>query len=167
MIIHRMREDECRAVLQRASVGRLGCSFENQPYVVPVFMAYESDYLYVFSTLGQKIEWMRTNPKVCMQVDEIADRGDWVSVIVNGTYQELPDEEDSALLRHARKLLEKDHRWWLNAMAERRSLVEDLEVAPVFFRIHAESMSGLRATDRGQPIAGGWEEAGGAPPQSD
>ena len=27
-----------------------------------------------FSTFGKKIEWIRANPKVCIQVDEIADQ---------------------------------------------------------------------------------------------
>jgi len=71
MIINEMTEKECGTVLARSSIGRLGCALDNQPYVVPIYFAYEPGYIYVLSTLGQKIEWMRTNPKVCIQVDEI------------------------------------------------------------------------------------------------
>lgn len=39
---------------------------------MPIFLAWESDYIYVLSTFGQKIEWMRTNPKVCVEIEEIA-----------------------------------------------------------------------------------------------
>jgi hypothetical protein len=74
-------------------MGRLGCSLDNQPYLVPVCIAYELDYIYVFSTSGQKIEWMRANPKVCMEINEITNRAGWVSVIVNGRYQELPESQ--------------------------------------------------------------------------
>jgi len=67
------------------------CSLDNQPYIVPVCLAYESDCIYVFSTFGKKIKWMRANPKVCIQIDEIADQSQWVSMIVSGRYEELPE----------------------------------------------------------------------------
>jgi nitroimidazol reductase NimA-like FMN-containing flavoprotein (pyridoxamine 5'-phosphate oxidase superfamily) len=54
MMIHEMTVEECRTLLGRASMGRLGCSLDNQAYVVPVYLAYEPNYIYVFSTLGQK-----------------------------------------------------------------------------------------------------------------
>jgi uncharacterized protein len=34
---------------------------------------------------------MRANPKVCVQADEIQNQGEWISVIVYGEYEELPD----------------------------------------------------------------------------
>ena len=69
-----MTEHECHEFLERASFGRLRCSLGDQPYIVSVCLAYESDCIYVFSTFGKKIEWMRANPKVCIQIDEIADQ---------------------------------------------------------------------------------------------
>jgi len=143
MTIHQITEAECRLVLSRGSTGRLGCALNDQPYIVPVSFAYESDSIYVFATFGQKIEWMRMNPQTCMQVDEIENVTQWVSVIANGKYEELPEDDRP----HARNLLEQRHTWWLNALAERRSRVEDLLVDPLFFRIRIESLSGLRATD--------------------
>ena len=71
MEINEMAAEECEAVLEHASLGWLGCSSENQPYVVPIYFACHSGYLYVFSTFGQKVKWMRANPKVCVQTDEI------------------------------------------------------------------------------------------------
>ena len=147
-MINEVADQECREILTRASIGRLGCSLNDQPYVVPVYFVYESDYIYVFSTVGQKIEWMRKNPKVCMQVDEISNESQWVSVIANGTFQELPGHTESPELRHAQKLLEKRQRWWLNPIAERRAKVDDLSIETVFFRIRILSMNGLRAQAR-------------------
>ncbi len=92
MQVGEMTQDACRAVLTRNTIGRLGCSLENQPYVVPICFAYEADYIYIFSTLGQKIEWMRANPKVCMEIDEITNRSQWVSVIAYGLYQEFAQD---------------------------------------------------------------------------
>lgn len=146
MLIHEMNEPECREILARASFGRLGCALNDQPYVIPVGIACETDYIYVFSTFGKKIEWMRTNPKVCVQVDEIKSQSEWTSVIANGEYQELEEPRHTDERTHARKLLEKQHHWWLNAMAERRLQMRDQEIAPLFFRIRIGSITGLRAT---------------------
>ncbi len=156
MTIDQLPEEQCRAVLQRATMGRLGCAVDNQPYVVPVYFAYEGDYLYFFSTVGQKIEWMRQNPKVCLQVDEITKQAEWTSVVVSGLYEELPDPQLAAERNHARTLLARRHQWWLNAVAERRMNASDESVGPIFFRIHVETVTGIAAmqdTER-RPLAG-------------
>jgi hypothetical protein len=147
MEINEMIAEECRAFLERASIGRLGCSFENQPYVVPIHFAYDDGYLYVFSTLGQKVKWMRANPKVCVQMDDIQNQSQWASVIVNGEYEELAEPQHSAERNHASSLLAKHYHWWLNAMGERQMRVGDKAIEPLFFRIRVRSMTGLRATD--------------------
>jgi uncharacterized protein len=147
MEINEMTMEECNAMLAHASVGRLGCSFENQPYVIPINFAFDNGYLYVFSTLGQKIEWMRANPKVCVQADEIRSESEWVSVVVNGDYEELVQPQHEAERQHATSLLDKRYHWWLNALGERQLRLGDTAIDPLFFRVHINSMSGLRATD--------------------
>ena len=150
MAIHELSEEECRALLARASMGRLGCSLDNQPYVVPIRFAYEPDYLYVFATFGKKIEWMRVNPKVCVEIDEIETISQWISVIVDGYYQELSEPKYAAERSHARELLEKQHQWWMNALGERQlKSSKELLIDPLFFRVQIGSMTGLRALDAG------------------
>jgi uncharacterized protein len=144
MRIDELNATECREILSRTSSARLGCSLNDQPYVVPVGIAYEEDYIYVFSTMGQKIKWMRSNPKVCVQIDEIKSQSDWISVIANGEYQELPEPQFEHERAHAHILLQKRHHWWLNAMAERRIRLRDEEIKPLFFRIRVSSVTGLR-----------------------
>lgn len=145
MEINEMTTEECSALLALASVARLGCSFENQPYVVPVYFAYDSGYIYVFSTLGQKVKWMRANRKVCVQIDDIRSESQWASVVVNGEYEELPEPQYAAERQHAASLLAKRYHWWLNALGERQLRVGDKAIDPLFFRIRVNSMSGLRA----------------------
>jgi nitroimidazol reductase NimA-like FMN-containing flavoprotein (pyridoxamine 5'-phosphate oxidase superfamily) len=147
MEVNEMAAEECKVVLEHASLGRLGCSYENQPYVVPIYFAYDSGYLYVFSTFGQKIKWMRANPKVCVQTDQAQNQSEWISVIVNGEYEELPGPQYTAERKHASSLLAKRSYWWLNALGERQMRVGDKSIEPLFFRIQIHSMSGLRATD--------------------
>jgi nitroimidazol reductase NimA-like FMN-containing flavoprotein (pyridoxamine 5'-phosphate oxidase superfamily) len=145
MRIIAMSQQECGELLRRVPIGRLACSLDNQPYVVPVAFSYEPDCIYVFSTLGQKIEWMRQNPKVCLQVDEIGDRSNWFSVIVTGTYLELREPQYTAQKEHARELLGQRTEWWLDPLAERRMQSSDLAIKPVFFRLDTLSTTGLRA----------------------
>jgi uncharacterized protein len=137
-------KEECIDLLTRVSFGRLACALDNQPYVVPVSFAYEPDCLYVFSTLGQKIEWMRQNPKVCLQADELGNRSNWTSVVVNGTYLELREPQFTAEKERAKEKLAQHSDWWVAPMIQRREQVRDLEIMPIFFRIDIESMSGLR-----------------------
>ena len=137
-------EDECKELLKRVSVGRLGCALENQPYLVPVCFAYEPEHVYVFSTVGQKISWMRQNPKVCLQTDVIASRSYWTSVVIIGTYLELREPQYSAEKGHARERLAEYAAWWRAPLAKRREHADDLSIEPVFFRIDIVSVSGLR-----------------------
>ena len=91
MLIREMNENECLRVLAGARLARLACAQENQPYIVPVYLSYyeETGCLYGFTTRGRKIEWMRTNPLVCVEVDEMTAHDQWVSVIAMGRYEEL------------------------------------------------------------------------------
>jgi nitroimidazol reductase NimA-like FMN-containing flavoprotein (pyridoxamine 5'-phosphate oxidase superfamily) len=147
MVIHDMSEEECGALIGRTGIGRLGCSLDNQPYIVPINLVYEDGWLYSFSTAGQKIEWMRANPKVCVQSDEITSPSSWASVIATGSYQELKEPQFELERAHARKLLDRRHHWWLNALAERQLKSQDELIAPIFFRIRIESFSGLQTSD--------------------
>jgi uncharacterized protein len=146
MVINEMTEQECLAFLERASLGRLACTHEDQPYIVQVWLACEERSIYVLSTFGQKIEWMRNNPKVCVAVDEITGESQWTSVIANGSYQELQQPQFTDEREHAKKLLEKRYRWWQTAFAERQAKSNEQLVEPIFFRIDVASVTGLRAS---------------------
>jgi nitroimidazol reductase NimA-like FMN-containing flavoprotein (pyridoxamine 5'-phosphate oxidase superfamily) len=147
MVVNEMTENDCAAFLASATLGRLGCSKDSQPYVVPVRFAYEPGFLYVLSTSGRKIEWMRLNPQVCLQVDNITNQSQWTSVIASGRYQELVEPRHTDEIEHARKLLAKSHNWWQNALGERQLRVGDGLISPLFFRICIDSVTGLRAVD--------------------
>jgi nitroimidazol reductase NimA-like FMN-containing flavoprotein (pyridoxamine 5'-phosphate oxidase superfamily) len=73
-----------------------------------------------------------------------------VSVIVNGRYEELTEPRYTAERKHANTLLALAQRydWWLNALAQRRMTLGDSSIEPLFFRIHIDSMTGLRATEK-------------------
>lgn len=147
MLVRDLSKEECRDLLQRLGFGRLGCASKNQPYVVPIYFAYEPDHLFGFSTVGQKIEWMRANPLVCVEADEVVHQDNWSSVLVLGRYEELPDNPKYAALRvHAHSLLEKRSLWWRLAIASSQTRDEHVQPLPVLYCIHIDEMTGHRAS---------------------
>ena len=77
MVIEEMTDRECRAILAGTNLARLACALNNQPYIVPIHVDFYDAFLYGFAMLGQKIEWMRQNPLVCLEFDEITARNQW------------------------------------------------------------------------------------------
>src|SRR5262245_46955090 len=113
MIVKELTEHECAAILATSKVGHLACARDNRPYVVPVTFAFADNHIYSFSLSGQKIEWMRQNAEVCLQVDDFKEGGGWKSVVVYGAFEELPDRIGWKRQReHAWSLLSKDATWW-------------------------------------------------------
>lgn len=148
MYIHEMTDAECRSALQRAKVGRLSCARDNQPYVVPTYFAFDGEHLYGFTTVGQKIEWLRANPQVCLEIDELIGPDQWMSVIVFGRYEELPDEPQYQAMRiKAHQLfLRQRAMWWEPAYMSDAHRDVSHSILPVFYRIQIRQMTGHRAT---------------------
>jgi nitroimidazol reductase NimA-like FMN-containing flavoprotein (pyridoxamine 5'-phosphate oxidase superfamily) len=146
MLIQEMTVAECHEFLARRDLGRLGCAHENEPYVVPIHFAYEPNRLYGFTTLGQKVEWMRANPRVCVEVDEVIHNRRWSSVILSGEYHELPNETAYAREReHAYKLLENRFLWWETALASEQPRHASHPAPTILYCIHVSRLSGRRA----------------------
>jgi len=149
MFIHEMSVDECRRVLQKANLGRLACARDGQPYVVPINFAFDGTYLYGFTTVGQKIEWMRSNPLVCLEIDEIIDENQWISIIVFGRYEELADMPKYAKARvRAHAFLQKRAVWWEPAYMSDEHRDQPHSLTPIFYRIHIKKMTGHRAASQ-------------------
>jgi nitroimidazol reductase NimA-like FMN-containing flavoprotein (pyridoxamine 5'-phosphate oxidase superfamily) len=147
MLIHELTTSQCRELLARTRLGHLACTRDDQPYIVPVFFDFDADddSLYSFATHGQKVEWMRTNPQVCVEFGEIRDQFQWLTVIVFGRFEELDgtDVSKAGLLR-AQALFQRQPRWWQPAAAK---VVGGPEHAvPVLYRIRIDDMTGRRAT---------------------
>lgn len=167
MVIQEMTDVECLEILGKANLARLACAHENQPYVVPTYFALEEPYLYGFTTPGLKLEWMRSNPQVCVEVDQVNESDQWTSVIVFGRYEELPDVSEKEPhtygparrapgptwtkpaeqeRTHAYELLERQTQWWEPGCASSAQRDSHTPVIPVFYRIHIDRVTGRRAT---------------------
>lgn len=132
--------------LARTHLGRLACAQGPQPYIVPIYFSYSNDYIYTFSTEGQKIDWMRANPLVCLEADEVANAEKWTSVIVNGRFQELPDLPEWHSERSlAHDLLQSKAMWWEPGYVKTILHGKERPLVPVFYRIHITEITGHRA----------------------
>ena len=146
MLIRELDRQECKDLLARLGFGRLACAHEYQPYIVPIYFAYEPDRLYGFGTIGKKIEWMRSNPLVCVEADEVQSHLEWASVIVQGRYEEFPDTPKySEARQQAQSALEKRSMWWQTGFAAAQTRAKFDRDIPVFYCIHIEEISGRRA----------------------
>ena len=146
MLIHQLTDQQCRELLGRTHLARLACARDNQPHIVPIYFSYdaEANCLYSFSTVGRKIEWMRKNPKVCLELDEIVDQAHWTTVLVTGRYQELRSvQQDAPARARAQALFEQRAEWWLPAAAPLATGEE--RDRGVFYRIQIDRVSGRRA----------------------
>lgn len=148
MIIKTLSAPECTALLVKNRLARLACARNGQPYVIPIYYAYADSCLYAFSMPGKKIDWMRENSLVSVQVDERGAGREWESVIVDGRYEELPDRIGYKVERdRAWSVLSKHVDWWEpGALKPVTPPISDRS-PHVFFRISVEELSGRRAKE--------------------
>ena len=94
-----LSEKEALALISSGKIGRLGCVDDGEPYVVPINYVVDEGPIYSHSLPGRKIDAMRAHPRVCLQVDQIADDFHWRSAIAFGDFEEIrvPSDRRSIL----------------------------------------------------------------------
>ena len=126
-----LHPDEIEDVLHRNHVGRLACSRDDHPFVVPITYAYNDGAVYGVTLPGRKLGIMRAQPRVCFEVDELEDRaGTWRSVVAEGRFEEVTD---AMARRAALDLL---------AGADPVVLADEASVAGVAYRLRLTTKAG-------------------------
>src|ERR1700684_4224530 len=90
---------------------------------------------------------MRLNPLVCVETDNVVSSEEWVSIIIFGRQEELPDTQEFELARgHAHELLDQKATWWEPGYV--KTIIQGAErpLVPVYFRIHIEQITGHQGT---------------------
>ena len=130
-----MRTKEIQDLLEQVGYGHLGCAFEGRPYVVTMqYYLDDASTIYLFTTEGQKTEYMDANPRVCLHVEDVQDRLHWRSVVVSGTVERLtqPSKIDRVMAlvktRNPTTLSPAISRVWTDAMGRSTTVV--------IYRIH-------------------------------
>jgi nitroimidazol reductase NimA-like FMN-containing flavoprotein (pyridoxamine 5'-phosphate oxidase superfamily) len=146
MVVHTLSDVDCRRMLARKSLAHLACARDGQPYIVPILCYFDADAgcLYSIAAEGQKVAWMRENPKVCVHFSEIGDRFNWTTVVVFGRFEELTESKADAEARHrARTLFEQREDWWFPALKKPEP---GSPAAAVIYRITIDELTGRRGT---------------------
>jgi len=157
MEIHELSREEIDRLLKRVPFGHLACAKDGQPYVACVNFAASDRHLYGFTTMGNKVEWMRANTLVCVAFEEVKSPREWAAAVVTGRYEELPDAHDTVELRdYAHALLQNKRRqWWEPGYARTVLRSGERPLEPLYFRISIETVTGRRAgldpIEAGQP----------------
>jgi uncharacterized protein len=137
-MIKDLSQDKARELLHRGRIARLACVADNEPYVVPVNYVFDGESVLVHSLPGRKVTAMRTNPRVCLQVDEIEDELSWKSVLAFGRYEEIADTQERA--RAMNRLLSSFPKL---TPVESRMADDAGTPAPIVFRIRVDRISGI------------------------
>lgn len=95
-MIEDMNDNQIVNVLQSQLIAHLACYADKKLFLVPITYAYKDGYLYCQSKDGLKIQLMRKNPAVCIEVDQIESMRNWRTVILWGEYEQLKNEKDKA-----------------------------------------------------------------------
>jgi nitroimidazol reductase NimA-like FMN-containing flavoprotein (pyridoxamine 5'-phosphate oxidase superfamily) len=112
---------------------------------VPIYFVVGDRAIYSFALPGQKIDWMRINPQVCLEADTIGASNEWTSVIVIGRYHELSEEADAQRERaFAERLLQGRPMWWQPGAVSLEGHDGARGYVPIVFRITVSSVSGYR-----------------------
>lgn len=93
-MVGNLSQDEIKHVLASNILGRIGCTDGNSVYVVPLNYLFDGQNIICHSQVGKKVRMMQHNPNVCFEVDEMKSFTNWRSVIINGVYEELTDNEE-------------------------------------------------------------------------
>jgi len=90
-MIKNLNKEESLNLLRNNYIGNLGYIFNNQPYIVPMTYYFDekTDTIICYTAEGHKIKAMRNNNHVALEVAEIQSVNHWISVLVEGIFEEL------------------------------------------------------------------------------
>ena len=112
-----LEEKEKEFILENNFIGHLGYIYENRPYVVPITYYYDKDThaIICYSGDGHKMNAMRKNNVVSLQVGEIDSVNQWKSILVHGIFEQHFGSDAKAFLHKFSLgvkdiIIEKEHR---------------------------------------------------------
>ena len=135
-----MTRDEALRVLAEAPVAHIGMISDGRPYVTPMSFIVEGDSILFRTTGGRKMEALRQDPRVCIEVSKFdSESGEWASVIVTGSAVEVGDSRIGQLA--IGKLYEK----YAHALGDplSRGGLQPLQGLPHVIEVEIEEISGM------------------------
>ncbi|WP_397362555.1 pyridoxamine 5'-phosphate oxidase family protein [Olleya sp. R77988] len=112
-----LEEKEIKFILDNNYIGHLGYIYQNKPFVIPItyFFDKDSNAIICYSADGHKMNAMRANTNVSLQVNTIQTVTQWKSVLIHGQYEQKYGSEAKSYLHKFSlgvkdAILEKEHK---------------------------------------------------------
>jgi len=90
-----LTKEEIANLLEASAFGHLGYVDGKEATVLPINFAYKGNAIFIHTYEGKKLDAIRENPFVCLQVEKIHSPTSWKSVLVHGKARELSGKEES------------------------------------------------------------------------
>jgi nitroimidazol reductase NimA-like FMN-containing flavoprotein (pyridoxamine 5'-phosphate oxidase superfamily) len=139
----KLDEKQIDEVLRQETVGRIAYIADGWPTIVPITFVYNGEgYVFCHSAEGHKTTWMRQNPQVGFEVEQIRSMSDWRTVVARGTFELLAPDQDEKIMDFAARLFAAGPPG--ARVLDRHEDVHRREgiVRPVMFRLHLTEISG-------------------------
>jgi uncharacterized protein len=90
-----MLKKDCLHILKNNYIAHLAYVYNNVPFILPITYYYDEieNIIVSYSNMGHKINAMRLNPFVALQLEEINSINNWKSVQLVGEFEELNGSE--------------------------------------------------------------------------
>ncbi|MFX0558601.1 pyridoxamine 5'-phosphate oxidase family protein [Maribacter sp. CXY002] len=86
-----LKKNECIDILRNNYLGHLAFISNKKPYVLPITFFFDeaNNSIISYAIEGHKINAMRKNKAVSLEVEEIDTVNNWRSILLHGTFEEL------------------------------------------------------------------------------
>lgn len=144
-----LNKADCEKVIASGIYAHLACCDGDEPYVVPIMYVYRDGCIYSYTHEGQKIEIMRKNPKMCVQIQHVEHALEWESVMCWGLFEQVTDPksiQDVKLLlaeKHGDVVMNEGYRP-VSPLVEHVHFAHDEDV--VIYRMQPYRMTGKAST---------------------
>lgn len=144
-----LEDKEIKFTLENNYIGYLGYIYRNRPYIVPItyYFNKENNTITCYSSEGHKINAMRKNNVVSLQVASIDSVTNWKSVLVHGTFEQLLGSDAKAYLHKfslgVKEVIMKQEHKTVNYINEFSSKIYNDDI-PIVFIIKIEEFTGKK-----------------------
>lgn len=146
-MIDNLETRECTELLNNNYIGHLAFISQNEPYIIPITYYYNqvNNSIISYSAEGHKIEAMRKNDAVSLEVEEIKSVNNWRSVSIHGTFEELKGIDAKYLLheftQNVKKIITRKEGAHPKFIGEFSSKLAEQGI-PIVYRININEITG-------------------------
>ena len=147
-MIRTLSEKESYHILRNNYIGYLAYTYQNRPFIKPITYFYDElkNVIISYSGHGHKVNAMRKNNNVCLEVAEIDSVNDWKSALVHGSFEQLYGSQAKAYLHEfslgVKDLIIKKEGKNLDFISEFSSKIYNDDDAPIIYIVKIEEING-------------------------